>query len=127
MKTNKWSDLRAKKMAELPGFDVGVKAARQEREHLEANFHATLAQLRRARAMTQVELAEQLETSQSEVSRVEHQTDLFLSTLRAYVEGVGGELVLMARFPGGEWAELSVGDLAGDPDEDPAEEAVKSL
>jgi hypothetical protein len=33
------------------------------------------------------------------VRRIEKRTDLYLSTLRSYVEGVGGELTLMVRFP----------------------------
>ena len=33
------------------------------------------------------------------VRRIEKRADLYLSTLRSYVEGVGGELTLMVKFP----------------------------
>jgi len=36
---------------------------------------------------------------QEGVSRIEKRTDLYLSTLRSYVEGVGGKLTIMAEFP----------------------------
>ena len=57
-----------------------------------------LAQLRESRAVTQQELAGALEVSQPNVSRIEHQDDLFLSTLRSYVEALGGRLELRAVF-----------------------------
>jgi len=62
-------------------------------------YHAALAELRKARHLTQVQLAKALGISQGEVSRIEHQADLFVSTLRSYVEAAGGDLVLVARFP----------------------------
>jgi transcriptional regulator with XRE-family HTH domain len=61
----------------------------------------SLAEVRHARQMTQDELAALLETSQSGVSRLEHQTDLYVSTLRKYVEAVGGRLEIHAVFPEG--------------------------
>jgi DNA-binding XRE family transcriptional regulator len=57
-----------------------------------------LAQLRESRAVTQEQLAVTLEVSQPNVSRIEHQDDLFLSTLRSYVEALGGQLELRAVF-----------------------------
>jgi DNA-binding XRE family transcriptional regulator len=58
----------------------------------------TLAEVRRTRAVTQVELAETLELTQPSVSRIEHQGDLFLSTLRGYIEALGGHLEIAAVF-----------------------------
>lgn len=57
-----------------------------------------LADLRRAQARTQQQLAETLNVNQAWVSRVERQTDMYLSTLRGYIEALGGELELAARF-----------------------------
>jgi len=57
-----------------------------------------LAELREGRQVTQQQLAEALDVTQSNVSRVEHQDDLYLSTLRGYVEALGGELQLRAVF-----------------------------
>jgi predicted XRE-type DNA-binding protein len=55
----------------------------------------------RARELSQTRLAEVLEIAQSEVSKIEHRTDLYLSTLRSYIEAMGGELDIIARFPDG--------------------------
>ncbi len=60
-----------------------------------------LAELRQARALTQATLAELLETSQPDVSKIEKRTDMYLSTLRRYVEVMGGELEIVVRFPDG--------------------------
>ena len=57
-----------------------------------------LADLRRAQARTQEELAKTLGVNQAWISRVERQTDMYLSTLRSYVEALGGELEVSARF-----------------------------
>jgi hypothetical protein len=47
-------------------------------------------------------------SGQSEVSRIEKRNDLHLSTLRGYVEGLGGKLELTAVFPEGEVIALAV-------------------
>ena len=59
----------------------------------------SLRTLRQARQMTQASLAEQLGINQENVSRIEKRTDLLLSTLTKYVEGMGGKLRLIAEFP----------------------------
>jgi hypothetical protein len=59
--------------------------------------------LRQARQQTQVALAERLDVPQAAISRMERRTDLLLSTLRGYVEGLGGKLELRAVFPDGEF------------------------
>ena len=60
---------------------------------------ATLKDLRRAVERTQEELAASLGVGQDTVSRIERRSDILLSTLRRYVEAMGGELNLVARFP----------------------------
>lgn len=64
----------------------------------------SLAELRQARELTQKALAEELRTTQSSISRIENQTDLYVSTLRKYVEAVGGQLQITAVFPEGSLA-----------------------
>jgi hypothetical protein len=61
-----------------------------------------LNQLRNARAMTQTRLAELLEMDQGNVSRLEQRTDMYLSTLRSYIEAMGGVLEIRALFPEGD-------------------------
>jgi len=58
-----------------------------------------LAELRQALGVTQREVAETLSVTQANVSRIEHEEDLYLSTLRAYVAALGGNLELRAVFP----------------------------
>ena len=59
----------------------------------------SLRTLRQAREMTQANLADQLGIKQENVSRIEKRTDLLLSTLTKYVEGIGGKLRIVAEFP----------------------------
>jgi DNA-binding XRE family transcriptional regulator len=58
-----------------------------------------LAELRQALGVAQREVAETLNVTQANVSRIEHEEDLYLSTLRAYVAALGGDLELRAVFP----------------------------
>ena len=58
-----------------------------------------LREMRRLRRLTQARLSKRLKIGQEGVSRIEKRSDLYLSTLRSYVEGVGGELTLMVKFP----------------------------
>jgi transcriptional regulator with XRE-family HTH domain len=60
-----------------------------------------LAELRGSLGITQEELAERLSISQSNVSRLERRHDMLLSTLRAVVTAMGGELHVSAVFPDG--------------------------
>ena len=59
----------------------------------------TLRDLRKARDLTQERMAELLDIGQDSVSRLEQRSDLLLSTLRSYVNAMGGSLELLARFP----------------------------
>jgi len=82
-------------------FDV-LPADRRRR--VEQRVRETIAampldELRRARQMTQARLAESLGVNQGEVSKIEHRTDLYLSTLAEYVEALGGTLEIRAVFP----------------------------
>ena len=58
-----------------------------------------LRELRKAHHRTQASMAKQLGISQDGVSRLEKRSDLLLSTLRNYVEAMGGNLHLIAEFP----------------------------
>ena len=59
----------------------------------------TLQELRRARKLTQQKIARSLHIGQEGVSKLEQRSDLLLSTLRSYVEAMGGKLSLIAEFP----------------------------
>jgi len=78
----------------------------------------TRQELRRARKLTQVRLAKTLGVTQDSISRLEKRSDLLLSTLRGYVEAMGGRLSLVAEFPDREAVILS-GIAEVDPDPKP--------
>jgi transcriptional regulator with XRE-family HTH domain len=59
----------------------------------------SLRDLRKARRLTQERIAEVLNVGQDGVSRLEKRSDLLISTLRSYVEAMGGSLSLIAEFP----------------------------
>lgn len=60
-----------------------------------------MRELRKARQITQAQLAKTLGVNQEQVSRIEKRTDMHISTLRRAVEAMGGELTLTAKFPDG--------------------------
>lgn len=58
-----------------------------------------LRELRQIAGKAQAEIASALNIKQPSVSQIERQTDMYLSTLRSYVEAVGGELELTVKLP----------------------------
>lgn len=74
-------------------------AAIKTREMLKA---MPLQELRQAHQMSQERLAQLLTTKQANISRMERRTDMYISTLRSYIEAMGGQLDIVARFPDGE-------------------------
>jgi DNA-binding XRE family transcriptional regulator len=58
-----------------------------------------LRELRRARKLTQTRLSKKLKIGQEGISRIERRSDMNLSTLQNYVEGVGGKLKIIVEFP----------------------------
>jgi len=68
----------------------------------EAAAVMTLHQLREARSLTQVNLAKVLQIKQGAVSKMEKRTDMYVSTLRNFIQAMGGQLQVKAIFPEGE-------------------------
>ena len=60
---------------------------------------ATLRRIREVRDRSQEEMARKLHIKQSAVSKLERRTDMYLSTLRNYIEAMGGRLEIVAHFP----------------------------
>ena len=71
-----------------------------------------LEELRAARELTQTSLAKILDVGQSEVSKIEKRTDMYVSTLASYVKAMGGELEICAVFPEGKVKITQFEDLA---------------
>ena len=78
-----------------------------------------LRRMREARGLTQVRIAELMRIRQDSVSRLESRSDLLLSTLKSYVEAMGGSLRLTVEFPDGVSAELASLGEPSEPDRDP--------
>ena len=67
----------------------------------------SLRELREAQKLTQESMAKALGIGQDSVSRLEKRTDLLLTTLRGYIEAMGGRLRLIVEFPDGESVALA--------------------
>lgn len=87
--------LEAMLAAESEEFQESVKRRTAELIAEELN----LREVRRLRKLTQARLSKKLKIGQEGVSRIEKRTDLYISTLRNYVEGVGGKLKLVVELP----------------------------
>ena len=72
----------------------------------------TLAALRRARGLTQAQVAGALETSQANVAQIEQKNDSLVSTIARVVRALGAELEISARFRDGTIVPLQVGGSA---------------
>jgi predicted transcriptional regulator len=76
-------------------------AAQRVRARAELEVRAlTPKELRQDLAVTQTELAEQAEMTQSELSRLESRADHRVSSLRRYIEALGGEIDITAVIAG---------------------------
>jgi DNA-binding Xre family transcriptional regulator len=89
----KFEELRAKMSPEA--------RARSEARTRQLIAEMPLEELRNARKLTQVQLAESMGLTQSSVSKLEKRTDMYLSTLAHFVEAMGGQLEIRAVFPDG--------------------------
>lgn len=99
----KFSELRAKMSPEARArVDARVQAALQE---------MPLNELRRARELAQKTVGDLLGMAQPEVSKLEQRSDALISTVRHYIEAMGGELDIVARFREGDVRITQFGDL----------------
>jgi len=83
---------------------------------------STLNQLREARNLTQANLAGILGVNQGSVSKMEKRTDMYVSTLRSFIQAMGGQLQIKAVFPEGEVQIEQFGKLAVSRDADSVKE-----
>ncbi len=81
------------------------KLPRERRERVEARYQELrqevegLRELRQIAGKAQAEIATVLNIKQPSVSKIEKQADMYLSTLRSYIEAIGGELELTVKLP----------------------------
>ena len=83
---------------------AGLPAARRAKiEARAADLHGEVEGLKALRLLTeqsQEQIAQSLGIKQPSVVKIERQTDLYLSTLRRFVEAAGGKLELRVELPG---------------------------
>jgi hypothetical protein len=89
--TRSWRSVRAERLSRA----AIVRAKERARAKLE---ELTLQELRRGMNLTQVDAARAAEMTQSELSRLESRGDHRISTLKRYVEALGGRLEVAAIF-----------------------------
>lgn len=98
--------------------DVMAGLPKQRRESIKAraaelrNEVEGLKALRKLAERSQEQIAQSLGIKQPSVVKIERQTDLYLSTLRRFVEAAGGTLELRVELPGtGAFTLTGVGEI----------------
>ena len=89
-----WKDIRRK---------LSPQQEEETRQYVKSVVESvSLNQLREARSLTQANLASILGINQGSVSKMEKRTDMYISTLRSFIQAMGGQLQIKAVFPEGE-------------------------
>jgi len=86
---------------DVPRFDLSKM---QRRTRSERRLELPLAGVRRAAGKTQVDVSKASGITQAEVSKIENRDDLevvSIATVRRYVEALGADFDIVARFPNG--------------------------
>lgn len=91
----------ARKFSELEAKMSAESIARSDKRYKEMLAEMPLHELRRARGISQEILAKNLHIKQPNVAKLEKRTDMYISTLRATIEAMGGTLDIVAHFPDG--------------------------
>ncbi len=91
MRTRSWKSVRSSRLSAPAAVRVKARVEQQIR---------TLKELRNELAVTQSELAANADMTQSELSRLESRADHRVSSLRRYVEALGGEIEIAAIIGG---------------------------
>jgi DNA-binding XRE family transcriptional regulator len=116
----------ARKFSELRGKMSPAARAASEQEFRKMVEEMPLRKLRAARELTQENLASVLRVEQSEVSKIERRTDMYLSTLASYVKAMGGTLEIRAAFPNGEVVRINQFESLTEPAPAPATKKVRA-
>ncbi len=99
--------------------DIIADLPANEQQEIEARYHDLkqevegLRELRQIAGKAQEDVATALKIKQPSVSKIEKQADMYLSTLRGYVEAIGGKLELTVKLPSRPPVRIQhLGDLA---------------
>jgi len=112
----KWRDIRRTLSPEAE--------ERIRRRVEEATIVMRLYQLREERNLTQENVAKVLEINQGAISRMEKRNDMYVSTLRSYIQAMGGQLQIKAIFPEGE---VQIDQFDEIPAPEPEPEALEAV
>ena len=116
----------ARKFDELRNKMSPESRARADRLTAELLAEMPLHELRRARLLSQEEIAECLSIQQPAVSKIERNTDMYISTLRRFIEAMGGELNIEASFPEGKVSITRLGPTEAEYNEDKSPSEAQS-
>lgn len=89
------------------------RQANIERKVAALREEMTLGELRQARLLTQETLGETLHVGQTAIAKMERRADMYVSNLRRFIEAMGGELDIVARFPDGAVKIANFSEIAG--------------
>lgn len=82
----------------------------------------TLAELRQARQLTQKTIGATLQVGQPAIAKIEKRTDMYVGNLRRFVEAMGGEMEIVARFTEGDVTITNFADIGEEEgDQEPVE------
>ena len=100
--------------AELRARMTRTAQARANAEALRLEVEMDLAEVRRALQLSQEEIAQILEIGQASVAKMEKRADMYVRTLRRFIEAMGGELEIVARFHGNRTVKIrNFAELSG--------------
>jgi transcriptional regulator with XRE-family HTH domain len=91
-----------KKFSELRDALPPAARARASARAQQMIDEMALDELRRSRGLSQEALATALQVKQPSIAKLEQRSDVYVSTLRSTIRAMGGELVIIARFPEGD-------------------------
>jgi DNA-binding transcriptional regulator YiaG len=111
MATKSWREIQTAHSKHTPEQRAATRARALRDLELE---QMTLAQLRRARALTQTTMAQTTGMAQGDVSRLEHRADAYVGTVRRFVEALGGKLTMLVEFPDAAPVEINGFDDAAE-------------
>ena len=95
-----------------PGMVERVAEIREQMATMDRAYAESLAAIRKAAELTQVELATQMGVAQSVISRIEKRHDMLLSTLTSYLAATGTHPRVVVTVNGQD-VELDLTTLAG--------------
>jgi DNA-binding transcriptional regulator YiaG len=86
--------------AELRARMTPEAQAKAEAEAQRLGEEMDLSEVRRALKLSQEEIGQALQINQGSVAKIEKRADMYVGTLRRFIEAMGGELEIVARFAG---------------------------